>query len=161
MARYLVWTGSQACAQNKLFLALLNGSEDQTVTVEELRLINTATSAATGVAIEVDFLKITAITAGTDITPVPADSGDGAAASLTCVYAPTSVTGSTVFFANYTNNDEIGATNAFPASAIQAHGNLLPTPLKFYYGYGLAVKQITSSTEGSFSILAVINIEQK
>ena len=159
MARFYVWTGSQDCAQNKLFLALLNGTVNQTVTVEDLRLVN-SDSTATGVFVEFDLLKITAITAGTDITPTPTDSGDGAAASLTCVKAPTSVTGSTVFFSHFTNNDEVGATNAFPSSEILAGRNLLATPIICRNGAGIALKQITSSTEGAFAVVAVINIEQ-
>lgn len=158
MARYLVWTGAQACAQNKLFLALKNTGVDQVVTLEDLRLIN-SDDTATGVFVEFDLLKITAIEAGTAVTPVPADSGDGTAASLTCVLAPTSVTGSTVFLAHYTNNDEVGATNDFPTTAIQAGLNLLPTPIRMRYGAGVALKQITNSTEGSFSALAVIRID--
>lgn len=159
MARYYVWTGSQDCAQNKLFLALKNTTVDQIVAVEDLRLIH-SDSSATGVFVEFDLLKITAITAGTDVTPIQADSGDGSAASLTCVLAPTSVTGSTVYMSHFTNNDEVGATNAFPASEILAGRNLLPTPIVLRNGAGLALKQITSSTEGAFSVLAILNIQQ-
>jgi len=160
MARYYVWVTSQACAQNKLFLSILNTTADQIVKLESLYLVNSKLSSVTGVGIEFDALKITAITGGTAVTPVPADSGDGTAASFTCVHTATSVTGSTIFFSHFTSDDEVGVTGAFPTQMIERFGNLLPTPLILKKNIGLALKQITASTAGSFGVLAIVNILQ-
>lgn len=158
MASYYIWVSPQACAQNKFFLAFKNTGADQIVELKELRLINGQTAAATGVAVEFDFIRITAITGGTDVTPVQADSGDGTLANFTCVHTATSVTAGSTLFAYFTNNDEVGATGAFPTTAIEGTQNLLPAPIISRNGSGVTVKQITNSTAGSFGVLALINV---
>lgn len=158
-----IWTGSLACAQNKLFLCFLNTGA-QVFKLRKLFLVNTALAAVTGVGVQFDFKRITAIVGGTTITPQIMDSTDTAIASVTCVNTATSATEGAVLFPWYTNNDEIGVTNAFFASQIQALMNLVPEGVEvkeptFNQNEGFAVKQITSSAVGSYGVLAVVTKE--
>jgi hypothetical protein len=162
---WYVWSGSAACAANKHFLSFLNnGGSGQVFKVRKLYLINTAVAAVTGVALQFDIKRITACSGGSAITPQIVDSTDTAIANVTVQSAPTAVTEGAVLFPWYTTNDEIGATNAFPSSFIQSATNLLPEgvevkELVLNAGEGVTVKQITSSTVGSFGVLMVVTKE--
>lgn len=161
-ATYYAWTGSIVCATNQQLFTILNGAV-QTLHVEALYLINTATVALTGVALEFDVKKVSAVTVGTgsSLTLQQADSTDAALASVTVATKAQTVTEGAVLWPYFTNNDEIGATNAFPTTNQQASANLIPDlpnvkKPTLNNGEGLTVKQITTTVVGSFGILAVI-----
>jgi hypothetical protein len=169
---YWAFAPAQACAGNKYFFAFLNNAGSGKVrTVRklfiqnaQLAVIASGTSPATVGMIEIDILRITAITGGTAITPNPADTTDPAMTNYTCVYSPTSCTDSTLLCAWYTNNDEIGVTGDIWQAMIQqlisadpeeGWGKFAETRLN--PGEGLAVKMITNFTLGQFSVFAVIS----
>jgi len=151
---YYCYVTPQACAQNKYFFAILNGTISQKIKIFDLRIINGKLTAVTGVGVELDIIKITSITGGTAVTPVAADGGDPAASNITCVYTATSVTAGSTLFAVFTNNDEIALTN--PNS--EHPQNILPHPITCKKDQGIAVKQITNDTAGSFGILCLFEV---
>ena len=156
--RYYVYTGSIANAQNLYVLSILNNTAGSVLRVWDMRIINTALSAVTGVGIEFDIMGITTVTGGTAVVPVPAHSADAAlGTAIVCTSTSTGVTDGAVYTALFTNNDEVGLTGALGAeSSIRAGRNLLMTPLELLKGYGVAVKQITNTTVGSCAVCAVI-----
>lgn len=162
---WYVWSGSAACAASKHFLSfLVNAGSGQIFKVRALYLINTAATATTGVAVEFDIKRCTAVSGGSVITPQAMDSTDTAIANVTVQTAPTTVTEGAVLFPWFTNNDEIGVTNAFPTSIQQAGINMVPVGNEIKEpvlnaGEGITVKQITSSTVGSFGVLMVVTKE--
>lgn len=161
---YYVWVPPMALAANKYFLAVLNTGAGTVVKVKKLFLINAALTAVTGVGVQFDIRRISSITAGTAVTPNPADTNDGAIANFTCVHSPTAVTAGVLLYSWYGNNDEVGATNAFPTATIQSLISLQPEgaeikELNLNNGEGMCVQLITSTTVGSYGVLAVLTKE--
>ena len=148
---YMAYVSPQATAANKYLLALLNTEVGQKIRIFDLRIINGKLTAVSGVGIELDVIKITTITGGTDITPTPCDGKDPTASGLTCVHTATSVTAGATMFSVFENNDEIALTN--PRS--EHPQNILPHPIVCYDDQGIAIKQITDSTVGALGILCL------
>ena len=148
---YMAYVAPVATAQNKYLLALLNTEVGQKIKIFDLRIINGALSAVTGVGVEIDIIKITTITGGTDVTPTPCDGKDPAASGLTCVHTATSVTAGATLLSVFKNNDEVALTG--PES--EHPRNILPHPIVCYDDQGLAVKFITNSTAGTLGVLCL------
>jgi len=162
---YYIFVAAQALAANKYHLAFLNAAASgQIIRLRKLFFLNAQLAAVTGVGVQFDVRRISSISGGTTITPNPMDTADGALTNFTCVSAPTSVTEGVLLYSWFTNNDEIGLTNAFPTAMLQALGNAMPEgnelkELNCREGEGFTVKQITSTTIGSYAMLAVITKE--
>ena len=161
---YYIWVPEQALAANKYHIAVLNTSATQVIKLRKLFLINAALAAVTGVGVKFDIRRISTITAGTAVTANPADTGDGALSGATVVSAPTSVTEGVLLYSWFTNNDEIGLTNAFPTAMLQQIISNVPEgpelkEINLRQNEGFAVKQITSSVIGSYAVLAVVTVE--
>lgn len=167
---YYVWVNDIVLAASKHWLTIANlTGSGKIVKVRKLFLQNLALAAVTGVAIRLDLFKCASanVSAGTAVTSEAMDSADGAVPAQSAVKIST---GSTVsangarLFAYATNNDEVGATNAFPTSHIQAGLNLIADgnevkEIVLREGEGVTLQQITSSVIGTFGVLAVITIE--
>lgn len=163
---FYAWSGSQACATSQQFITLLNTGAAQVLRLQALYLINTAAAAITGVALQFDLKKVTAVTVGTGtaLTVQQMDSADTALATTTVATKAQTVTEGAVLYSYWTNNDEIGATNAFPTSVSQNGQNLIPDipgvkKPTFRVNEGFTLKQITTSVVGSYGVLAVITRE--
>jgi hypothetical protein len=159
-ATYYLWTPSLVNAANKFYMAFLNTGA-QVIKVKKLFLCNSSLAAVTGIGIQFDLIRISAITAGTAITANPVDTTDAALTGYTCTYAPTSVTAGITLFSWFTNNDEVGLTGGFAQATIQALNSILPEgpeikELTLNQNEGFALKQITSSVAGNYGVLAVI-----
>jgi hypothetical protein len=159
---YYVWVPQMALAQNKYFLAIRNTAA-QVVKLRKVFLVNAALAAVTGVGVQFDVRRISAITGGTAITPNPADTADGALPNVTVVHSPTAVTEGALLYSWFTNNDEIGLTGGFPQATLQSLISLQPEgnevkELTLNNGEGMCLKQITSTTVGSFGVLAVLTL---
>lgn len=159
---WTIFTPAAAFAANKHFLTMFNAAASaQVIKLRKLFLVNMQTVAITGVAVQFDTKRITAVTGGTAVTPVIHDSTDPVLTNFTCVAAPTSVTEGALFFSTPTNNDEELLSGAASRGLQLQQTNLIPEDIegKEYEmnpGEGITVKNITSTTVGSFSILAVI-----
>jgi hypothetical protein len=156
---YNIWTGALAFAANKHFLTLYNTGTDP-IRVRKLFLQNTHLTAVTGVGVQFRIGRITAApTGGTAITPVPADSADGALSGLTVVHTTTTATITSTLFDWFTNNDEV--VPASPMFTWQNGVNILPEgpevkELTLRTNEGITVQNLTSTTVGSYGVLAVV-----
>ena len=160
---YYIWSTPAAAAANRQVLSLINNTAAQVIKVRKLFLINAALAAVTGVGLQYDVKRISTLSAGTAITPNPADTADGAMANFTCAAGGT-VTEGVLLYSYYTNNDEIGLTGGFPQATIQALISLQPEgnevkELALRNGEGFTIKQITSSAVGTIGALAVVTVE--
>lgn len=155
-------------AANKMHLSILNAvGSGKVVHLQKLFIINNQLTSITGVAIRFDVKKATAHSGGTLITPEKADSlSDNLPAGITCRTGATSVTEGAIMYPLVANNDESGATMAFPGAQLLAGLNWMPEgneiqAWRLRPGEGMCIKQITSSTVGSFSWLAVVGVEDE
>lgn len=152
-------------AANKYHLAIFNGAgSGKTIKVRKVFAVDEALSSVTGVAVQFNFEKSTAQSAGTAITPVPMDSASAALPAQVAVATGATVTDGAFLWPFTTTNDEVGATNAFPSTQIQQFGNIMMEgdeiqELTLHEGEGFAVKQITSTTVGTFGWIAVFTVE--
>lgn len=167
---YYIWANDIALAGSKHWLTIANlTGSGKLVKLKKLFLQNLALAAVTGVAIRLDLFKCAAanVSAGTNITAETMDTTDPAVPAQTAVKIATGATVSANgarLFAYATNNDEVGATNGFPTSVIQAGTNLIAEgaevrELHLREGEGVTLQQITASTVGLYGVLAVITIE--
>ena len=111
-----------------------------------------------------DVKKATAHSAGTAITPQSADSDNPALPAEVTVRTAGTVTEGALLFPLSFNNDEAGATMAFPSTQLLAATNwLIEGPevqgYRLREGEGFTVKQITSSTVGQFAWLLVFTVD--
>ena len=165
MPTYYVLADAVAFAANKHHLTIWNNSgSNQVISLKKLFHINLSLSAVTGVALRFDAKKVTAIpTSGTDITAQSADSNNPALSNVTLKTNAT-VTEGALMWPITTQNDELTAANTAIANYLMQFGNLAIEGVetqewRLRPGEGLTVKQITSSTVGSFAWLAVITVE--
>lgn len=152
---YMASVAPIACAQNKLLFSILNTVSSQRIKIFDLRIANGQLTAVTGVGIELDVIKITAIVGGTAVTPTPMDGNDPAVSNLTCVHTATSVTAGATLLGVFRNNDEIPLTLLDK----EEPKNILPYPVTCYKDQGIAIKQITDSTVGVFGVLCLFEVE--
>jgi len=162
------WSGladAVAFAANKFHISILNAAgSGKCVTIHDLRWVNLSIAAVTGVGIRFDVKKITAHSGGTALTPDAWDTINAALpAQVTLRTGATSVTEGNLLFPFTANNDENPLTGLNP----QMMGNsILPGiadpksgALVLREGQGLCVKQITSSTIGSWAWILQFSIE--
>ncbi len=161
---YYVLADAVAFAANKHHLAIFNQSgSGKVIHIRKLFHINLSLSAVTGVALRFDVKKATAVSGGTTITPQSVDSDNPALASMTFATNAT-VTEGALLYPVTTQNDELSAANTAVANYLMQALNLQPEgsevqELRLRPNEGLTVKQITSSTVGSFAWLAVITVD--
>lgn len=162
---YYAIADAVALAQNKHHIGLFNGSgSGVVVAVKKLFQINLSLSAVTGVALRFDIKRTTAQSSGTAITPVTMDTDNPSLpAQVVCATNPT-ITESSLLFPFTTSSDEVTAANTAVANFLTQYNNLiLESPemqeLRLREGQGITVKQITSSTVGSFAWLIAFTVE--
>lgn len=163
---YYVLADAVAHAANKHHLSIMNAAgSGKVVAIKKLFHINLSLAAVTGVAERFDVKKITAHSGGTAITPQSCDSDNPAIpGQITAATGATSVTEGPILYPITTQNDELTAANTATANYFMQGLNLQPEgievqELRLRPGQGMTVKQITSSTVGSFAWLAVITID--
>lgn len=162
-----VWTGAVVPAANKYHLAMLNAvGSGQVIKVRKLFPINTYVGAAvTGIALNFELRKISAIVGGTAVAPNIVDSTDTALTNFTCVHTPTSCVDGALLNNYYTNSDERVLTDLAVKSIFEQDMNLMmESPelkeLALNPGEGFAVKQVAAGTHvGSYGFLAAITKE--
>lgn len=164
---YYVLADAVAFATNKQLISLLNAAgSGKVLAIKKLFLINLQTSSVTGVAIRADFKRITTHSAGTLITPQAADSTNPALPAEVTARTGATVTEGAIMFPLGFANDEIGATQAFPSSILLQGLNFIPEgietqEIRIRPGEGVTLKQITSSTVGSFAYLIVFTMDDE
>ena len=118
-------------------------------------------TSVSGVGVELDIMRTTSQSGGTVITPQKADTADvNLTAAIHIATGATIVEGALLWPVTL-NNDEIPLTlNATPLLDF----NMIPRgmdvkPLCIRPGEGFSIKQITNTSVGLWSILAVITAE--
>lgn len=153
-----------AFTANKHHISIMNSAgSGKMVAIRKLYQINLQTTAATGVALRFDMKRATAVSGGTSITPVSCDTDDTLPAGITAVTNGT-VTESSLLYPYTTTSDEVNAANTAVANFLSAGISWQPEgseikELRLRPGEGFTVKQITSSTVGSFAWLIVFTVD--
>lgn len=164
MPTYYALADAVALAANKYHIAIFNqAGSDQVVSIKKMFQINLSLTAVTGVALRFDIKKASAVSAGTDITAQTMDSTDPALTNV-LVKTNATVTDGATLFPHITNSDEVTAANTAVSNyLLQATNLILESPemkeVRLNPGEGLSVKQITSSTVGSFAWLIAFTVE--
>lgn len=163
---YYAYADAVACAASKHHISILNGAgSGKVIKVRKVFPCDLTTAAITGVALRFDFKLATALSAGTAIIPVKADSLNANLPAQVLVKTNGTVTESSLLWPYTTCNDEIGATQQTGVgNQLMQALNSIPDgneiqELTLREGEGLTVKQITSSAVGSFGWLMVFTVE--
>lgn len=162
---YYALADTVALAVNKHHLSIFNASgSGVVVALKKLFQINLSLTAVTGVALRFDIKRTTAQSAGTAITPVSMDTNNAALPAQVTVNTNGTITESSLLYPYITQSDEVTAANTAVANYLTQYGNLVlesteMQELRLREGQGMTVKQITSSTVGSFAWLAAFTVE--
>jgi len=162
---WCAYADAVAFAQNKQHLTLFNASgSGRVLRVKKLFAYNLQTVAVTGVVVRFDVKKVTASSGGTALTMQPMDSLNAALPAQVSARTGATVTEGPLFYPWVTQNDEELATQPFSKAAFQQSINILPEGNEIQEhvcreGEGLTVKQITSTTAGSYGWLMVFTVE--
>jgi hypothetical protein len=162
---YFALADNVAHAANKHHISLFNGAASgRVVQVRKLFAVNLSTGAVTGVAERFDCRRSTAQTAGTAITPTPADSTNPALpAAIVCATGAT-VTNGALLWPFLTLNEEVTATQPLTTAGFQQSMNIMLEAdsiqeLTLRPGEGFTVQQITASTVGSFAWILAFTVD--
>lgn len=162
---YYAIADNVAFAANKHHLTIANaGGSGKVLAIKKLFSINLALSAITGVAVRFDIKRATTVTGGTAVTPVSMDSNNPALSGITVTTGASSVTEGALLFPLTTQNDELTAANTAVANYLMAATNLvLESPelqeIRLRPGESFTVKQITSTTVGTYAWLAAFTVD--
>jgi hypothetical protein len=150
----------------KHHISIFNGvGSGRVIKVRKLFAINLQLAAITGVAFRFDVRKTTAQSSGTTITPVLVDSNNAALPAQILIATNATITNGSMLWPFPTNNDEIGATNAFPTTTLQQYLNLIPEGTEVQEntlreGQGMTAQQPTLTTaQGSWAWLMTFTVE--
>ena len=161
---FYILADAVAFAANKHHLSIMNtAGSGKLLSVKKLFHINLSLGAVTGVALRFDVKRATAVSGGTAITPQSCDTDDTFPAGIT-INTNGTVTEGALLYPVTTQNDEITAANTAVANYLAMMSNLQPESpelkeFRLRPGEGFTVKQITSSTVGSFAWFAVITVD--
>lgn len=155
-------------AANKLFVAFLNTTAGQKLSLRGLWMIRDNT-AVTGVYTTFELKRISAIVGGSAITAQIMDSDDAALTGVTCVSSPTSATEGVLLFPWYGSGEETipAGTGGNPISnpVYMSFTNFIPnvpamkTP-RFNNGEGFALKMVTGAAgSGNWVINMILSKE--
>ena len=164
MPTYYALADAVALAANKHHIAIFNqAGSNQVISIKKIFQINLSLSAVTGVALRFDVKKATAVSAGTAITAQSVDSTNPALTNVT-INTNGTVTEGALLYPYITQSDEVTAANTAVANYLTQYNNLaLESPEiqehRLRPGEGMTIKQITSSTVGSFAWLVAFTVE--
>lgn len=166
-ASYIALADAVTFAANKQKFSLLNGAGSGVVlNVQKLFLIDTQLATATGVMVREDVKRISTLSGGTAITPQTVDSDNPSLPAEVIAATNGTVTEGALLFPLTFNNDEVGATMGFPTAQLLAGLNWIPEgneiqSLRLREGEGFTIKQITSTTVGSFAYMCVFTVDDE
>jgi len=164
---YGVINDNSTPAENKYHLYLRNNAgSNQTVWILALYLINMQISSLNAVGpVRIDFRRVSGTPTMTSLTPFPFNTADPALTNVTAGHTVTAglTDGQLLFtFIQMTTNSGNFTSNTFPLIDFMnrlgvAHPYMRPLALR--PGEAIALKQITASTTGSFTILMHFSVE--
>lgn len=162
---YIVLVENSQFANSKQHLSIFNGSGSGVVVrVQKLYIANMVETAVAGGARRLDVKKITACSSGTDLTPIKQDSLNSDIPAQVLLKTTATVTEGAIIFPLVFPDDEMLLTQNSMAQQIFAGINWIPEgyELQEYTlreGEGITIKQITNSTAGNMSLIALISVE--
>lgn len=164
---YMAWVNDAAFAGSKYHISILNAAgSGKIVKVHKLFAVNVRVATVTGGMVRFDVHKITAHSGGTAITPEKLDTVNAdLPAGVTVRTAATAVTLGNRIFGFAITGEEIGATMALNLGFHALAGlNLMFESERIQdmilrEGEGVAVRQITSSTAGTYGWLMIFTVE--
>lgn len=163
---FYAFADAVAFAANKHMISVYNAAgTGKMIVLKKLFLVDLAIASVTGVALRQDVKRFSALhSGGTAVTPVPCDSSSPALPAGVTVKTGATVTDLALLFPLTFTNDEVGATHGFPGSLQLAGINWFPEgvevqEIRLREGEGLTVKNITSTTVGSFGYLLVFTVD--
>lgn len=165
MPTYYALADAVALAANKHHISIFNGSGSSSlVSIKKLFQINLSLAAVTGVPLRFDMKRTTAQSAGTAITPATMDTNNPSLPAQITVNTNGTITESTLLYPFVTQSDEVTAANTAVANYLTQYGNLMLESMEMQEvrlreGQGFTVKQVTSSTVGSFAWLMAFTVE--
>lgn len=156
---YLAFADSTAVgafAQNKQHISLFNAAASgKIVTIHDIRYVNLALTAVTGVGVRFDIKRITTHSVGTAVTPEKLDTLNPNLPAGVTVRAACTVTEGNILWAVAVNNDEIPLTginhNFLGCSIVPSVIDPRAGKITLREGEGITVKQITNSVVGTFA----------
>jgi len=144
---------SVALAQNKHLFSIYNDAgSGYLIRVPRLSIVNMSLTSVSGVGVELDFMRTTSQSGGTVITPQKADTAD---VNLTA--AIHIATGATIAEGAMLWPVTLNATPLLDFNMIPRGMDVKPLCIR--PGEGFSIKQITNTSVGLWSILAVITAE--
>jgi hypothetical protein len=156
----------QALATNKIFFDLFNASGSGKVVRVRMICLQKNMAAVTGVAIEFQLLRTTAVgTGGTTLTPVALDTNNTAIpAQITARHAAAggATSGSlmmTRFYHSEETNVAAQAQEAFPLWPPATLPDIIGQDIVLREGQGLKLTQITASTAGTYNVIVSFTVE--
>jgi hypothetical protein len=161
---YYALADAVAFAANKQHISIFNNAgSNQIIAIRKLFMINLSLSAVTGIALRFDAKRTTAQSAGTAITANPCDTTNPALAGVTIATNAT-VTEGAILYPITTNSDEVTAGNTAVSNFLMQYNSLALEGLeqqeyRLRPGEGFTIKQITSSTVGSYAWLMAFTVE--
>jgi len=162
---YVALVENSQFANSKQHFSLFNGSGSGVVIrVQKLYITNMVETAVSGGARRLDVKKITACSAGTDITPIKQDSLNADIPAQVLIKTTATVTEGAILFPLVFPDDEMLLTQNSMAQQVYSGVNWIPEgyELQEYTlreGEGLTIKQITASTAGNVSWIVVFSVE--
>ena len=156
-----------APAANKYLATLFNTSATRRVVVHSVYVFNWNLTAVTGVILQGELWRLTARTAGTGVTAVARDTADTLSSGIACDTGSTSVTDSSLLRRLVYSAEEakIGAltlesvTSTADQWALAYKKEAGQKGITLRQNEGLSVKNITSSTVGTVSVVVIFTDE--
>jgi hypothetical protein len=156
-------TTGAAAAQNKIFIDVFNASGSGRVVRLRKMFVQIHVATVTGVSIQFDLDRTSAVgTGGTTLTATKSDTADeNLPAQITARHAPTggaTKSGTTLFATPISTEETMTGAHLSWAWNIIPEGTEVREPTA-REGEGLRLIQITSSTAGTISVVAVFTTE--
>jgi hypothetical protein len=144
---------------NKYMATLWNGAAGRKVVLHRAWSYNWQVAAATGTELDQVFMRISARTLGTSVTPLADDTSDTLTSGITADHLTTAVTDGATIERVIVSSEEIGQTNAaflvgsratYPGALIYAR---VPGTrgVTLRNGQGISIKNVTNSNNGTVS----------
>jgi hypothetical protein len=168
-ATFSVWSISTALGNNKHMLSIMNNTGSGVVIkLKKIKVINSQTTAVTGVITDFRGFRITSLTAGTALTPQTFDTNDTLNGSISCSTGGTvGGLGTVALLRALYSSDEWGSGTLDKEGYDQTLQTLMDLydeglnqkPITLRPGQGFTIQCVTNTTAGTFDIECVFTQE--
>jgi hypothetical protein len=169
VATFSVFSSATGIANGKSMISIVNTTGSTVkVKIRQIKIINTQTTAVTGVIANFEFRRFVSHASGTLLTPVSSDSTDSLSGSVTTRTGAT-ITGetATVLFRAVYSTDEWGVGTLDTESNDHTNNTVNPIyktpdkckPITLNANEGFHIKQTTASSVGTFDIEVIFTQE--